>query len=608
MIRNQPPVFSLRRFMACLLILAALCGSVQAGTGTWTTNGPFATGLGNKNISALAVSPDGFIIYSGTGSSSVFSFTLPAPATHFAVSTPTPSPVTAGNTVSCTVTALDSGNNPVTGYTGTVVFSGTDGAAVLPADYTFTGADAGAHTFTATLKTAGISGAVTVSPASAASLVVTAPGLVGTGNPFSVIVKALDAYGNTATGYRGNVHFTSSDSAAILPGSYSFTGADAGIHTFSATLSTLGTRTITTSDTVLTATSGAIIVTLTVPIPTFSSIAPITGTTVGGTPVTITGTGFTGASTVTFDGINAGTIVVASDTRITATTPAHAAGAVNVVVTTGGGAATGTGAFTYVTPIVPTTVPTSTPTFLNSGGTSDSGNNDPSLPGTQQASGTVPVNVGGRTPVSSIVVTGTGNGDIIITATEAPGPGLDIPLPPGIVYQYLDITPARYGVITGAEISFVVPQSWLDEHLLTPGDVVMYHRVGGTWQALPTRLVRSINGQLWFTASSPGLSRFAITGQASGSAGLPAATASSHVPVSDELVKSSGTGPAVSGASGPAASRTLAPQAPSAPDTGFPVTIIVLVGITGVGFIGGWLLVRRWWIRRPNPALFREFD
>jgi len=35
----------------------------------------------------------------------------------------------------------------VTGYTGTIHFKSTDGRATLPADYTFTAADKGAHTF-----------------------------------------------------------------------------------------------------------------------------------------------------------------------------------------------------------------------------------------------------------------------------------------------------------------------------------------------------------------------------------------------------------------------------------------------------------------------------
>ena len=42
-----------------------------------------------------------------------------------------------------------------TGYTGTVHFTSSDGPAVLPANYTFTGGDAGTHVFSVTLKTAG---------------------------------------------------------------------------------------------------------------------------------------------------------------------------------------------------------------------------------------------------------------------------------------------------------------------------------------------------------------------------------------------------------------------------------------------------------------------
>ena len=42
-----------------------------------------------------------------------------------------------------------------TGYTGTVHLTSSDAQAVLPANYTFTGADAGTHAFSVTLKTAG---------------------------------------------------------------------------------------------------------------------------------------------------------------------------------------------------------------------------------------------------------------------------------------------------------------------------------------------------------------------------------------------------------------------------------------------------------------------
>src|SRR5205823_10501005 len=48
------------------------------------------------------------------------------------------------------VTVQDSYGNTVTGYAGTVHFtsSDTNPSVVLPADYTFTGADNGVHTFT----------------------------------------------------------------------------------------------------------------------------------------------------------------------------------------------------------------------------------------------------------------------------------------------------------------------------------------------------------------------------------------------------------------------------------------------------------------------------
>lgn len=83
------------------------------------------------------------------------------------------------------------------------------------------------------------------------------------------------------------------------------------------------------------------------PAPTFTSITPVSGTTAGSTTVTITGTGFTGATAVTFGNTPATSFVVVDDSTITAVTPAKAVGAFDVVVTTPGGIATGTGAYSY---------------------------------------------------------------------------------------------------------------------------------------------------------------------------------------------------------------------------------------------------------------------
>jgi hypothetical protein len=68
-----------------------------------------------------------------------------------------------------------------------------------------------------------------------------------------------------------------------------------------------------------------------------ASISPISGTTAGGTIVVITGCGFTGATAVNFGATAAAAKTVNSDTQITATSPAHAAGFVDVTVTTGSG-------------------------------------------------------------------------------------------------------------------------------------------------------------------------------------------------------------------------------------------------------------------------------
>ncbi|MGH2513098.1 MAG: Ig-like domain-containing protein, partial [Candidatus Limnocylindrales bacterium] len=65
----------------------------------------------------------------------------------------------------------------------------------------------------------------------------------------NVVVTALSG-AVVDPGYTGTVHFTSSDSAAVLPGDYMFTGGDAGTHTFNVTFKTAGTQSVTATDTV----------------------------------------------------------------------------------------------------------------------------------------------------------------------------------------------------------------------------------------------------------------------------------------------------------------------------------------------------------------------
>ena len=67
-----------------------------------------------------------------------------------------PSTLGSGDVANVTVTVRNATTQAVvTGYLGTVSFTSSDAAATLPANYTFTPGDAGAHTFQVTLNTAG---------------------------------------------------------------------------------------------------------------------------------------------------------------------------------------------------------------------------------------------------------------------------------------------------------------------------------------------------------------------------------------------------------------------------------------------------------------------
>jgi len=88
--------------------------------------------------------------------------------------------------------------------------------------------------------------------------------------------------------------------------------------------------------------------------PLVSSLSPTSGSTAGGTAVTITGANFASGATVTFGGVAASGVSVANSSTITATTPAHAAGSVDVTVTNpGSSSGTLNSGFTYVNPTAP---------------------------------------------------------------------------------------------------------------------------------------------------------------------------------------------------------------------------------------------------------------
>ncbi|MDG2535816.1 Ig-like domain-containing protein [Sphingomonas sp. HITSZ_GF] len=186
-------------------------------------------------------------------------------------------------TPSITVRILDASNNLVSSSTAqvTLAIANNPGSGTLSGTTTVT-ASGGVATFTGlsinkvgtgytlSASSSGLTGATSnafnITPAAATRFTVSAPASATQGVSFNTLtVTALDAADNVATGYAGTVHFTSTDGAATLPGN---SGLTSGTGTFTATLNTTGSRTITATDTVsssITGTSGAITVSVATP-------------------------------------------------------------------------------------------------------------------------------------------------------------------------------------------------------------------------------------------------------------------------------------------------------------------------------------------------------
>ncbi|MGY3205174.1 IPT/TIG domain-containing protein [Streptomyces sp. TE5632] len=164
------------------------------------------------------------------------------------------------------------------------------------------------------------------------------------------------------------------------------------------------------------------------------TLSPASGSTVGGETITINGTGFSSATSVSF-GANTAVPTVVSDSQLTVIAPAGAAGSVGVSVTTAGGTNNGL-SYTYVaaptvTTVVPAEGPTSGGTAVTVSGTGLTSTNQVTFDGNP-----APFTVISDTAVSAVTPPGTaGPVDVVVsndagsaTATDAftylAGPGI----------------------------------------------------------------------------------------------------------------------------------------------------------------------------------------
>ncbi|NVO67423.1 lectin like domain-containing protein [Methanofollis tationis] len=151
----------------------------------------------------------------------------------------------------------------------------------------------------------------------------------------------------------------------------------------------------------------------------------------------------------------------------------------------------------------PATPPSDGGDSSSDGGLAASGNLNPgettSLHFTGSAVTGVSVTAGQR--IDGIMVT-------IAPASSGPA-GLEAP-----VYQYLvaNLTYTTDDAIAGAAFTFEVSTAWLEEQGLSPGDISLWRYRDGAWAALPTEVLREENGRVYFRATSPGFSYFAVAG------------------------------------------------------------------------------------------------
>jgi PKD repeat protein len=219
---------------------------------------------------------------------------------------------------------------------------------------------------------------------------------------------------------------------------------------------------------------------------------------------------------------------------------------------------------------------------------------------------TITVNIGGDSKAWQAVVTGTKLSGLIVTGTVQSGPGTNQIAPPGIVYQYISLVPARFTSITKAMIYFTVPQAWLDENHIDPESIVLYHQTANGWEVLPTTVLSTKDSTVYFSGESGGFSLFAI-------AGTPKSVTPPWIITTQQILNSpvpDQTLVPAAVAKAPVTTQTTAPpvvyEAPAG-SSAFPL-IPALIGVGCAGIIGGGWYVRRWWIRRQNPALFAEHD
>ncbi len=300
----------------------------------------------------------------GTASTTV----TPGAATQFFVVAP--AAATSAVAFNFTVTARDAANNTVTGYVGTAQFTSTDGAATLPANYTFLATDNGTRTFSATLVTSGprtITATDTVTAAITGvsnSIAVSAGSVITSASPATFLVGTNSSYTITTSGTPTATSITLT--ACTLPNGLAFNYAGGSSATISgnATVGGSVTCTVTATNGVGPSATQSLVVTAN-QAPAIS-VASNQSFTIGvaGSAITFTVSGFP-APTLALSGCTLPLNLTLTGTQISGTAAAGAATVNGCIVTAsnGIGSSAATPAFTITVNQAPSITSANATTF-----------------------------------------------------------------------------------------------------------------------------------------------------------------------------------------------------------------------------------------------------
>jgi choice-of-anchor C domain-containing protein len=233
--------------------------------------------------------------------------------------------------------------------------------------------------------------------------------------------------------------------------------------------------------------------------PTVTGLGTTSGPPSGGTTVTVDGTGFTGASGVSFGGVPAASFTVASGTQIQATTPADSTGTVDVQVTTPAGVSTDSPAdqFTYsgTAPAFTADTPPATATVGQPYTYTYTASGSPA-PTFSVASGSLPPGVTLNPATGVLSGTPTASGGFTFTVQAGNGTGTPALSPAATITVAAPSGPAIDQQATGTGTTTVTT------HLSTtvPGDLIVAF-VSGDGPASATQKAKVTGGGLTWTLS-----------------------------------------------------------------------------------------------------------